>query len=299
MLELTFSVGENRTRMTTRRLTHPSVFNELMLYIKVVREFSRRARELDLAVLKAQEMRNLILFFFPIIVQCIEPGAKERRLWLLLAFMIRSCIVPEHEFANINRAEIQNACKNFYILYEKLFSSKNCTYSIHTMASHLLLMRLQGPFTEYSAFLFEDFYGHVRNSFTPGTVSTLKQIMQRVYLKRALTFHSCEKPIYYSEKDTALERNSLIYVYANNVYNIYKINKIEKDQPDQFHCNVQGKIDIDFDEAQDVDWTKVGVFREGATGNDEIVINRADVGGKVLKVSSLLITCPVNILQEK
>lgn len=63
MLELTFSVGEKRTRMTTRRLTHPSVFNELMKFVKVVREFSRRVRELDFAVLKAQEMHNLGLFF--------------------------------------------------------------------------------------------------------------------------------------------------------------------------------------------------------------------------------------------
>lgn len=80
MLELTFLVGENRTRTTTRRRSSPTLFNNLMKFVKVVREFSRRARELDFAVLKAQEMRNIILFFFPVVIQCIEADAKERRL---------------------------------------------------------------------------------------------------------------------------------------------------------------------------------------------------------------------------
>lgn len=63
LLELTFSVGENRYRVTKRPLTSPNLFNDLMKYIKVPREFSRRARKLDLAVLKAQELRNLLIFF--------------------------------------------------------------------------------------------------------------------------------------------------------------------------------------------------------------------------------------------
>lgn len=64
MLVLTFQLGENRTRITTRKLTSPAVFNELMKYIKVPREFPRRIRQLDLAVIKAQELRNILIFFF-------------------------------------------------------------------------------------------------------------------------------------------------------------------------------------------------------------------------------------------
>ena len=298
MLELTFAVGENRTRMTNRRLTHPSVFNALIRSLKLFREFSRRVRELDFAVLKAQEMRNIILFLFPIIVQCIEPEAKERRLWLLLAFMLRSCIVPNAEYENISKPEIENACKQFYQLFEKLFSSKNCSYSVHIIASHLLLIRSQGPFTETSAFIFENFYGEMRKSFTPGTVSTLKQIMQKVYLKRSLSYHCCQKSIHYSPKDTPLEQNSLIYLYINGVYHMYKITTIDEDNSNIFHCNVQGNIEIEFEEATDLDWSKVGVFREGAIGNEDILINKKDIAGKVLRVASLLITCPRNVLNE-
>lgn len=299
MIELTFAVGENRTRATTRRLTPASVFNDIMKKIKVHREFSRRARALDFSVLKAQEMRNICIFFFPVIIQCIEPEAKERRLWFLLTFMLRSCVLPEGEFANVSKDSIEHAQKQFYLLFEKLFSAKNCTYSVHVLASHLLQkMRAKGPLTETSAFVFESFYGEMRNAFAPGTCSTVKQIMEQVYLKRTLSYHSCEKTIYFSPKDTALENNSIIYVHDNNQYNMYKIINIPKEDPDKFQCNIQGRIAIDFPEANELDWGSIGVFKEGATGSEIVEIDRNTIHGKVMKVCSLLITCPKNILRE-
>ena len=270
-----------------------------MSAVKVFREFSRRAGEMDFAVLKAQEMRNIILFLFPIVIQCIEPEAKERRVWLLLAFMFRSCTVPENEYSNINQNELHNACKHFYSLYEKLFGIKNCTYNLHNVGSHLPQIRGKGPLTETSAFPFENFYGEMRRSFTPGTNSTLKQILQKTYLKRMMRFHCCAKTIYYSPKDTEMEMNSLIYIYTDDTYNIYRIHTIDENNPNVFHCYIQGKIDIDFEETTELNWSKVGVFKEGATGSENVLIARENVCGKVLRVSSLLITCPTNILQEQ
>ena len=68
LIELTFKVGDYRPRNTSRKLTPPSKFNELIRAVKVLREFSRRVRDLDFAVLKAQEFRNLAIIFFPIIL---------------------------------------------------------------------------------------------------------------------------------------------------------------------------------------------------------------------------------------
>ena len=64
LLEQCFCIGESRSRIIKTKLASPVQFNDLMKKIKVVREFSRRARSLDLAVMKAQEMRNILLFFF-------------------------------------------------------------------------------------------------------------------------------------------------------------------------------------------------------------------------------------------
>lgn len=173
------------------------------------------------------------------------------------------------------------------------------TFSIHVVASHILKMRINGPLTETSAFIFENFYGEIRKCFVPGTMSPVKQIMQKIYLKRLHSFHCCEKTIYYSEKDTAMERNSLIYIYSNSVYQMYKIVQIEKNDQDTLKCVVQGKIDMEFSEANDVSWNKIGVFKEGATGIDVFNIPRKNVHGKVMKLCSLLITIPLNVLQEK
>ena len=63
MIELTFNVGETRKRITNRELSSSEKYNSLMSSIRVPREFSRRIRKLDFAVFKAQEFRNVILFF--------------------------------------------------------------------------------------------------------------------------------------------------------------------------------------------------------------------------------------------
>ena len=65
LLELTFNVGTNRKRQTTRKLSTPAQFDQLMASVQVPKEFSRRCRKLDISIMKAQEFRNLILFFFP------------------------------------------------------------------------------------------------------------------------------------------------------------------------------------------------------------------------------------------
>ena len=296
LTELTFNVGLNRNRLTKRKLSSTKLFNTLMAATKVVFEFSRRSRDLDFAVYKAEEFRNLILFFFPHVLSCIEDEAKERELWLYLAFMIRSCVIPDSEYFNVSASHIYHACEKFYKIYEKIFGVTNCSYSIHVLCSHLLQIRQLGPLTETSAFKFESFYGEIRNSFTPGTPSTLKQIMEKILLKRSLSAHSCEKPIYLSNYDTALQCNSLIYTFINDNYNIYKvIDEIGEDVV----CHPQGTFPCEFKETPELPWSSIGVFQKGASSTEVIKIPHKSIAGKVLKVGEFLITCPENVLKEK
>ena len=184
MIECTFTCGENRTKHSKRKLSSPQAFNSLIQSVKVPREFSRRARTMDFSVLKAAEFRNIPIFFFPLVIQCIETSAKERKLWLLLTFMIRGCIIPEEEYVSVNTQDIEASSMEFYSLFENLFGAKNCSYNVHVISTHLLKMRTNGPLPNTSAFCFENFYGEVRNSFVPGTQSTLKQILQTVLIKK-------------------------------------------------------------------------------------------------------------------
>ena len=212
LLQLCFKVGESRTRITSRKLHEPDTFNTAIMNIKFPREFSRRCRKLDFSVLKAQEMRNIILFMFPLIIESLPKNSPERKLWLLFAFSIRACIIPNSELLLFPMQEVENCMSEFYTLYESLFGVQNCSYTVHVVCSHLLDIRNNTPLTDTSAFPFEIFYSELRHSYAPGTPNTLKQIFQATLLKRILGHHCCKDSIFYSPKDTTLECNSLISV---------------------------------------------------------------------------------------
>lgn len=296
VVELTFDVGINRPRITTRKLSSTSKFNQLMLCTKVTKEFPRRARKLDLAVFKALEYRNLVLFFFPLVIECIEINARERKLWLNLVYMIRSSVIPTVEFLPLQLEVIKECCETFYKLFEQLFGELNCPYNLHVLCCHLLEMRTHGPLTETSAFKFESFYGEVRRSFVSGTCSPLKQILTNVMLKRIIGNHVCENSIHISNYDTPMESNRLIYVYKNKEYYIYEIAEINELD---ISCHKVGQYPAEFPETPDILWSTVGVFRRGGTSSEITNIKMTEIAGKVLNVGKYLITCPNNVLNEK
>lgn len=204
LLELTFNVGERRDRNTTRKLSEPSEYNKYISTVKVTREFSRRQRHLDFGVFKAQDFRNVILFFYPIVLQCIGDNyKKEKRIWLQLAYVMRSCVLPNRQFNSISKNVLKKTTKSFYRSFEALYGKKNCTYSVHQMASHSLEIRGDDPMTEKSAFKFENFYAEVRNLFQPGTISPTKQIIQNCFMKRIQEPHNCVKSIFFMLKKKA------------------------------------------------------------------------------------------------
>ena len=295
-VSLTFSVGESRPRNTKRKLSDPAQFNVLMLNIKMPRESSRRARELDFAVLKGAEFRNIAIFFFPLVIECIEEGEEERELWLCLAYMVRACIVPSQEFRYVNLNVIEMCSKKVYHIYEKLFGAVNCTYNTHTVFSHITEIRAHGPLTETSAFSFESFYGELKNCYVPGTPSPLKQAFQKLLLKRAVSHHCCEIPITYTPKETSLQNDSLIYVWKNNIHNMYKIVDLIGDD---LICNKIITSECSFEDA-DLPWKTVGVFEFGEIDETQFIeVDKNEVSGKVILVNDLMITCPLNILREK
>ena len=119
MIELTFNVGESRKRITKRKLSKPEEYNKIMNEVKVPSEFSRRGRNLDLKVMKGEEFRNLIIFFFPIVINCIEMsnGKQERILWLMFAYLIRAYVIPREEFYYVCREQVDFCREKFLVMY--------------------------------------------------------------------------------------------------------------------------------------------------------------------------------------
>ena len=226
LVEVTFKVGQNRIRVTDRKLSDPEHFNRLIRNVQLPNECSRRCRNLDFAVLKATEFRNILLFFFTIVLQCIEKKYKtERKLWLQLVYVIRACVITNAEFDAIVKKSISGLAVAFYKNYEKVYGPNNCTYSIHIVASHILKIRGDQPLTERSAFVFENFYAEMKNLFCPGTVSPLKQILKNCIMKRQLQRHTCSSPIKYSPMPSPqkkiLERKIIILsMYLKTIMNM-------------------------------------------------------------------------------
>ena len=309
VVELTFKVGENRERLTNRKLSHPKLFNDIIRLVQLPRECSRRCRSLDFGVMKASEFRNIIIFFFPIVLDCIEDDYQdEKRIWLHLAFMIRACVIPNNEFRNVNKDLVQSACVNFYKLYEHSFGMKNCTYSIHVVISHLLKIRGNMPLTHRSAFKFESFFSEMRELFHPGTVSPLKQILSNCFVKRLLEFHTCEKQTFFSAEkkpkpgkkfNPGRENNHLVYVYKETTKATTMYSIIEIINENEFQCNIQGKFQVNMPLTPEYNWSTVGVYRKGPISEELHVINRKDISGKVIVVQDYLITCPLNVLHEQ
>lgn len=299
LLELTFNVGENRDRVTNRKLSDSSLVNMLMCAIQVPREFSRRIRNLDFGVIKAQEFRNIGIFYFNIVLNCIpEEFKKERKLWLQITFILRACLLTEEEFNEIPNHLINSTAHSFYKNYESVYGPKNCTYSIHLIASHLLQIRGDAPLTERSAFKYENFYSELRNLFQPGTTSCSKQILTNCYMKRQLENHNCKKSNFYDTEKKGKENNSLVYyIDENKNYNFFNI--IEKIDENNFICNPQGKYRYQNELVKDIDWGKVGIFKVGPYSEEKIQIHRNEIHGKVLEVDKLFVTCPTHVLQEK
>ena len=296
-VELTFQVSTTtRPRITTRKLTLPSVFNSLICNVKVPCEFPRRVRILDFLVWKGQEFRNLTLFFFPVVIDCLEENAEERRLWLLLAYKLRACVVPDEEFDIVDKSDILYCCAEFYKLYEALFGPRNCTYNTHVVSSHLLEMRVHGPLTLTSAFIFENFYGEIRRSFSPGTVSPLKQIFEKILIKRTIGTHTCKPTMTVTTHETSLECNNLVYTFKDKTHNLYLIKKIHHDELTCVKIKTEEKF---FPETPTLSWEKVGVFKEKGITSDHVKINHKEIAGKVIRVKDVLLTCPENVLHEK
>lgn len=116
-------------------------------------------------------------------------------------------------------------------------------------------------------------------------------------LKRNLTAHSCERPIHYSDHNTCLENNKMIYSWEFNKHNMYVIQEIIDE--DNFLCFKMGKIETTFKETPTLNWKKVGVYKKGKIGTEHFIIERKKISGKVLEVQDYLITCPKNILREQ
>jgi hypothetical protein len=96
-------------------------------------EFSRKPRELDFPNLKAEEYRNLLIFYFPTVLLRLAPfprnteeerqgpsghGAKnERGFFAKFVYLLRALLLPDNEYT-FRPEDILELQGNLYKSYE-------------------------------------------------------------------------------------------------------------------------------------------------------------------------------------
>lgn len=296
LIELTFAVGEVRIRITKRKLSSTAIFNEKMRLQLDPSEFGRRGRNLDFSVMKGEELRNVTLFFFPYVLDSIEPsqGKNERKLWLVFAFQVRAYVLPDTEYEHVKNVDLNLCWDLFLVLFEQLYGVRNASYSIHMMC-HLKEIRKRGKLTDTSTFAHESYYGEMRRSYVTGTLSTGKQILQNAYLKRSLPHFHCQKPLKFRAKDTTRSSDKLFYVFKNNTYKFYMIKSQMADG--SFSAVQYGKRSYKPTEVS-LDWSSVGVFLKSGVNETQVIFHPEEITGKAIIVDKLIMSCPTNVLQE-
>jgi hypothetical protein len=170
-----------KTAEKVRRMK-PADVDKMLARIKVPKEFSRKTRHLADGM-KAEELRNISLFFFPVVVANL-PTKGIQRIWLRFTYLMRIFSASEEEFDRTasglkHRTEItQELLVGIFHNYGEDVG----TYNVHGLL-HLEAIRKHGPLATTSAVPYEASFGHVRRSFVPGTPSITKQIMTEMFVR--------------------------------------------------------------------------------------------------------------------
>jgi hypothetical protein len=297
-VNLTFKTGPGKYPGVVAKRLDINPLSYLLLQTRVPSEFPRRTREFD-KHWKASEFRGLLVGMFPMLISCIDVDRPQRTIWLLMAFLVRACIVSDAEYAALRPEDLAIWHRTLYRRYQSAFGEYNCTYNFHVM-SHLQEMRRQGRLQNASAFPFEASYAIIKNSYHPGTTSHGKQAIQRVMAKYCGADHRCERPLHLEAHRTSKKDDSIVYIAGNRFFRLHHAGS--PDNPDLLKGRAIPTC-IYSPAPYHLPWSKVGVYTvSGPPAGLEVTMSRKDVLGKgiVVPIGTMdaILTLPTDFLQE-
>ena len=201
-----FGESSQRNKRNTAKV---KAINSQLLNVKTPSEFSRRPRELDISNYKASEFKYIMLAYYPIFWSVLTE--EENQLFSVLCFLIRALTLPDKYYSIIiTKYNVEEMAMMFCRQYEVMFSEGSMSYNMHAI-QHLPLVRNLGPLTDTSTFCFEDYFSELKRSFSPGTPSIGKQILNSFFFRRCQEkSHKCKKKILYNPSSSS-SSDSIIY----------------------------------------------------------------------------------------
>ena len=111
------------------------------------------------------------LLMFPWIVRSLPPSkGHEKSVFISFGFLNRAMRLPDQEYRDIPFSMIKKAEAILSKEYELAFGPTANSYNYHNVSSHLLKIREEGLFTDYSAYAFGRSYGDLGRIYIPGTL---------------------------------------------------------------------------------------------------------------------------------
>lgn len=307
LFQLTFYIDVKKKGRTHSKAEMPKIpavkIIQALASVKVPPEFSRRVRSMKLGVWKAEEFRNLILFFFPVVLELLEKmrdkaPTREVELakgcWTSLAVALRACCLSDEEFKFVSKDGVEQHQTNYIDCFRRLHVTPNyCTYNTHQVL-HLLTLRETGPLPENSAFPFEGSYNRLRRSFVAGTPNICKQMINHFFHRQALG-HACKRSISASEKQTDATDQSVVYQF-NRQTGRRRFFRIFASSTTDFAVREFRlvPVPIDFMASSEVGWYKYLPHMM----DRQTLLARDSVTGRGIVVGSYIMTIPNSCLRE-
>jgi hypothetical protein len=100
-------------------------------------QFANRTKPISQG-LKAEESRNIVLFYFKVLVDAMET-LPRKILWRQLAFLLRSYAIPQAEFKALNQTHLRKLAIDWLTLFQREFGKEYMTYNIHQVKEYFSL----------------------------------------------------------------------------------------------------------------------------------------------------------------
>lgn len=305
----TFRCGDQNAEKSKKALLGMNAgFDKL----SVPKEFSRVPRWLDHANFKAEEWRNLSLFYFPHVFDALDgdgtkknPAAPELSfIWRMLVWKLRLYICDHSDYESLKQPQSDKLTEDLQRRLEHEYGKDIMYYNMHMM-SHMDLSRKMGLLTLMSAVAFEAFYAVYKRGFEVGTCSTPKQANQALFMRQLNGRHYCERPIIYKDAATAAKKpnarrtDHIVYTYSGKRggHQFWRIDQMLGGG--RYRCTPFANAPFICPRTK-LDFGRVGVYHLGflMEETEQKLLNRRDFAGKGMMSGDFLMTVPNNILTE-
>ena len=198
-------------------------FNAMMRDMRALSDFSRRPRDLDVAVWKAEEYRNLVLAYWPVVMRTAPRECLK--VWLLTVYVVRGASLSDNLYNQLNTEEFENVTmEDWYKLYERTFGVKACSYNPHVF-SHLNVIRKIAPLADTSARRYEDHYAVMKKNYNAGSTSQGTQTLQSTMLSQ-MAGHSCRRARSLTLISTKKTEDRYVYLADKRIYLLTNLDEI-------------------------------------------------------------------------